>query len=94
MPGSSKVKVEADDQNRGTPYRTCYIAVYVNDLNTKQMDKVRFALSRVVSGPEVTITASGKPTPIDPRKFVRLRMVYYGEQLATDKVESAIESVL
>lgn len=94
MPESSKVKVEADYQNRGTPYRTCSIAVYEDDLDVKQMDKVRFALSRIVSSPEVSIIATGKPTPLDPRRFVRLRMVYYGEQLAADSIEAAISAVL
>ncbi len=89
-----QVRVESDDQNRGTPYRTCSIAVYVDDLNAEQMDKARFALSRVVSSPEVSVIASGNPTPIDPRRFVRLRMVYYGERLAADKIESAISAVL
>ena len=89
-----EVKVEADEQNRGTPYRTCSIAVYVNDLDTQQMDKVRFALSRIVSSPEVTVLATGQPTPVDPRNFVRLRMVYYGEQLAAAKIEQAVSEVL
>ncbi len=94
MAGQEKVKVEVDEQNRGTPYRTCSIAVYVNDIDTKQMDRVRFALSRIVSSPEVSIIATGNPTPIDPRRFVRLRVVYYGEKLAEDTIEDAIEAVL
>ena len=89
-----EVKMETDEQNRGTPYRTCSIAVYVNDLDTQQMDKVRFALSKIVSSPEVTVLATGRPTPLDPRSFVRLRMVYYGEQLAADKIEQAVNEVL
>lgn len=94
MSNTSLVKIEADDQNRGTPYRTCSIAVYVNDLDTKQMDRVRFALSRIVSSPEVSLLAAGNPTPLDPRKFVRLRMVYYGEQLDAEAIESVVTAAL
>lgn len=94
MTDTSLVKVESDDQNRGTPYRTCSIAVYVNDLDTQQMDKVRFALSRIVSSPEFSILASGNPTPLDPRRFVRLKMVYYGEQLDAKTIESVIITAL
>lgn len=89
-----KVKVETDEENRGTPYRTCSIAVYVDDLNALQMDAVRFALSKIVSSPEVSIIASGKPTPLDPRNFARLRMIYYGTQLPAAKIESAIRTAL
>ena len=81
------VRVETDEQNRGTPYRTCSIAVYVDDVDTAQMDRIRFALSRIVSNPEVAAIANGKPTPFDPRRFVRLRMVYYGAQLEAKSIE-------
>lgn len=87
------VTVESDEQNRGTPYRTCSIAVYRSDLDTRQMDLVRAALSRVVSGPEVMVLASGRPSVIDKRKFVRLRMVYYGERLAAESIVEAVRSV-
>ena len=89
-----EVRVETDDQNRGTPYRTCSIAVYVDDLNIGQMDRVRFALSKVVQRPEVSVIAKGRPTPVDSRRFVRLRVVYYGEQAPAEKVEKAVRDVL
>ncbi len=94
MPEKSKAKVEVDERNRGTPYRTCSIAVYVDDLDTGEMDRVRFALSQIVSSPEVSVIAGGNPTPLDPRRFVRLRMVYYGERLPAESIESAIEAAL
>lgn len=89
-----ETRVEADDQNRGTPYRTCSIAVYIDDLDDRQLDRIRFALSRITSNPEVSVIASGKPTPLDPRRFVRLRMVYYGEQLDAKRIEDAVGSAI
>ncbi len=92
--GSPDVTVESDEQNRGTPYRTCSIAVYLSDLNTQQMDRVRAALSNVVSSPEVTVLATGNPSARDSRKFVRLRMVYYGEKLLPESIVTAIRGCL
>ncbi len=88
------VVVEADHQNRGTPYRTCSIAVYVDDLDTSQLDRIRFGLSRIVSSPEVSVLAKGNPTPVDKRRFVRLQMGYHGKQLEAEKIVEAVKSVL
>ena len=90
--GKPEVRVEADTQNRGTPYRTCSILVYRDDLNTGEMDRVRAALSGIVSSPEVTVIATGGPTALDRRRFVRLRMVYYGEMLDAGSIVGAVQS--
>jgi hypothetical protein len=90
--GKPNVTVETDEPNRGTPYRTCSIAVYVDDVDVKQMDRIRTALSKIVSSPEVTVLASGKPTALDKRRFQRLRMVYYGQELERDSVVKAVQS--
>jgi hypothetical protein len=90
--GPPDVILESDEQNRGTPYRTCSIAVYVNEVSVKQMDRIRVALSKIVSSPEVSLLATGKPTPLDKRTFVRLRMVYYGQKLDVDEVMNAVKS--
>lgn len=92
--GKPEVKVESDEQNRGTPYRTCSIAVYLDDLDTRQMDQVRAGLSKVVSSPEVSVLATGKPSAGDRRKFVRLRMVYYGEKLTSASIVEAVRGAL
>lgn len=92
--GRPDVTVESDEENRGTPYRTCSIAVYVRDLDGSQMDHVRAALSRIVSSPEVSVIATGRPTTSDNREFVRLRMVYYGEKLAAASISDAITGAI
>ena len=92
--GKPDVTVETDEQNRGTPYRTCSIAVYRGDLDTRQMDRVRGALSKVVSSPEVSVLTTGRESAGDRRNFVRLRMVYYGEKLTPASIIDAVQSAL
>lgn len=92
LSGKPDVTVESDEQNRGTPYRTCSIAVYVDDVDVKQLDRIRVSLSKIVSSPEISVIATGKPTALDTRKYVRLRMVYYGHRLDADRVVDAIRS--
>ena len=94
QPGRPEVTVESDEENRGTPYRTCSIAVYVRDLDSSQMDQVRAALSRVVSSPEVSVIATGRPSAIDSREFVRLRMAYYGKKQSAESITEAIAGVI
>ena len=90
--GPPDVIVESDEPNRGTLYRICSIAIYVNDVSVKQMDRIRVALSKIVSSPEVSVLATGKPTALDTRKFVRLRMAYYGHKLDAGKVVTAVKA--
>lgn len=92
--GKSDVVVESDQQNRGTPYRTCSILVYRSNLDSRQMDRIRSALSGIVSSPEIALVAAGRPTVTDSRRFVRLRMVYYGKQLPSESILQAIQDVL
>jgi hypothetical protein len=42
--GPPDVNVESDESVRDTRYRTGSIAVCVNDVNVKQMDRIRVAL--------------------------------------------------
>lgn len=92
--GKPDVTVETDKQNRGTPYRTCSVAVYRDDLDTRQMDRVRAALSKIVSSPEVSVLTTGRESAGGRREFVRLRMVYYGERLSPASIVEAVQSAL
>lgn len=86
------VKIEVDERIRGTTARNCSIAVYTRDVSVEQMDRIRLALSKITSTPEVSAIATGKPTALDPRPFVRLRMSYNGEQVDSVEVERAVKS--
>jgi hypothetical protein len=55
---------------------------------------VRAAIATVISNPEVSVAYSGEASLLDRERIVRLRVTYYGKQVAGTKVAEAVRSVL
>jgi hypothetical protein len=88
------VRVEGDEPLSGTPYRNCHVVVRTGSLSQRELERVRAAIATVISNPEVSVAYSGEASLLDRERIVRLRVTYYGKQVAGTKVAEAVRSVL
>ena len=89
------VRIESDAQSRGTPFRTCSLAIGKSSLSARDLERIRAALAPVVPNAEVTLVGSSRASLTDSTMLTRVRVNYYGEREADpERVIAAVSSAL
>jgi hypothetical protein len=92
--GKPDLKVESDEQGRGTPFRTCSLLIETGELSGKDLERIRAALAPLMRNVEVSVVGGGMASLIDKKKVTRVRVNYYGSEIPAEKVVAAVRSVL